>query len=49
MAVSVWNFFRALVGSESGRWCRSCTEAIPAGDSFGRSEGVCGPCRGVDG
>jgi hypothetical protein len=42
-----WRVFRALAGRESGRSCRCCDEAILSGDPFGRSEGVCRPCRGV--
>jgi hypothetical protein len=44
--MTFWNFFRGLAGLESGRWCRRCGEAIGRGDRFGRSEGVCSPCRG---
>jgi hypothetical protein len=45
--MTVWNVLRALVGLESGRTCRSCDDAISRVDPFGRSEGVCGPCRGA--
>ena len=38
-----WNLFRALVGAESGRACRSCGESITTADPFGLSEGVCVP------
>ena len=44
---NTWRVFRALAGRESGRSCRCCGEAILSGDPFGRSEGVCRPCRGV--
>jgi hypothetical protein len=43
--VSFFTFFRALAGLESGRWCRSCGEAIRRDDRFGASEGVCPACR----
>jgi hypothetical protein len=43
--MTVWRFFRGLAGLESGRWCRACGEAIDRRDLFGRSEGVCAPCR----
>jgi hypothetical protein len=44
---STWRVFQALAGRESGRSCRCCGEAILSVDPFGRSEGVCRPCRGV--
>jgi hypothetical protein len=44
--MTVWGFFRSVAGLESGRWCRRCREAIGRSDHFGRSEGICGPCRG---
>jgi len=34
-----------LTGLPSGRWCRSCDDAIEPSDPFGLSEGVCRPCR----
>jgi hypothetical protein len=43
--LTFWNFFRSLAGVESGRWCRRCDEPIHRHDHFGRSEGICGPCR----
>ncbi len=43
--MTFWRFFRAMAGVESGRWCRSCREPIGTDDPFGRSEGVCAPCR----
>jgi hypothetical protein len=46
-SMTVWNVLRALAGLESGRTCRSCHDAISRVDRFGRSEGVCGPCRDV--
>jgi hypothetical protein len=45
--ITVWNVLRALVGLETGLSCRSCHDSIPRVDGFGRSEGVCRPCRGV--
>jgi len=45
--MTVWNVLRALVGLETGRSCRSCHDAIPGTDLYGRSEGVCEPCRGA--
>ena len=45
--MTVWNVLRALAGLETGRSCRRCADAIPRGDAFGRSEGVCHPCRTV--
>jgi hypothetical protein len=45
MTVTYWKLMRALVGLESGRSCRSCGEAILNTDPFGKSEGVCRPCR----
>ncbi len=44
--MSFWRFFRTVAGLESGRWCRRCGEGIGRSDAFGRSEGVCLPCRG---
>jgi hypothetical protein len=41
----VYRLFRALVGLETGRTCRTCGESILRDDPFGRSEGVCRPCR----
>ena len=46
MTVTYWNLFRALVGLEAGRSCRCCGESILDTDPFGKSEGVCRPCRG---
>jgi hypothetical protein len=43
--MTFWNTVRALAGKETGRWCRGCGEPITHGDAFGRSEGVCRPCR----
>jgi hypothetical protein len=43
--VTVLKVIRALWGMESGRVCRRCKEPVGAGDAFGISEGVCGPCR----
>jgi hypothetical protein len=40
----IWRFFRGWSGLD-GRWCRRCQEAIRSNDPFGRSEGVCAPCR----
>jgi hypothetical protein len=34
-----------FAGLGSGRWCRSCSKPIQAGDGFGMAETVCGPCR----
>ena len=45
--MSFWRFFRTVAGIESGRWCRGCGEGIERTDAFGRSEGVCRPCRGA--
>jgi hypothetical protein len=45
--MTVWNVLRALAGLETGRSCRRCEDAIPRADRFGRSEGVCHPCRTV--
>jgi hypothetical protein len=45
MALTVYRVLRAMAGLETGHWCRRCAEVIPAADAFGRSEGVCGPCR----
>ncbi len=45
MSTAVWSLFRALVGMEGGRTCRSCSESIVQDDPFGMSEGVCRPCR----
>jgi hypothetical protein len=42
---NTWHVFRALAGREAGRSCRSCGEPILPADPFGRSEGVCRPCR----
>jgi hypothetical protein len=42
---TIYSTFRALVGLESGRWCRGCCDAIARGDAFGLSEGVCRACR----
>jgi hypothetical protein len=42
---TIYTTFRALVGLESGRWCRRCCEAIPPSDAFGLSESVCRACR----
>jgi hypothetical protein len=40
------NFLKTLfTGLPAGRWCRSCSEPIERDDPFGRSEGVCRPCR----
>ena len=47
--LSVWKVLRAMAGVEGGRWCRGCGEAILANDAFGRSEGVCRPCRATSG
>ena len=41
----VYRLFRAFIGRESGRWCRSCDESIAPRDAFGLSEGVCPSCR----
>ncbi len=43
--MTIWRFFLGLAGWESGPRCRRCDEAIGSGDPFGRSEGVCEPCR----
>ena len=43
--MTVWNVLRALAGLETGRSCRQCQDAISGADPFGRSEGVCHPCR----
>jgi formamidopyrimidine-DNA glycosylase len=40
-----WSFFRVWGAREAGRWCRRCFEPIARDDPFGRSEGVCAPCR----
>jgi hypothetical protein len=45
MTVTTWKLLRALVGLEAGRSCRRCGESILDSDPFGRSEGVCRPCR----
>jgi len=42
---TTWRLFRALAGVEAGRSCRCCGEAILGSDPYGRSEGVCRPCR----
>ena len=42
---TIYSTFRALVGLESGRWCRRCCEGIPRSDAFGLSESVCRACR----
>ena len=42
---TTWNLFRVFAGMESGSSCRCCGEAIMRDDHFGRSEGVCHPCR----
>jgi hypothetical protein len=42
---TIYNVFRALVGIESGRFCRSCAEPVHRHDHFGMSEGVCRACR----
>ena len=40
------SLIRTLIeGFTHGPECRSCSETIAAGDRFGRSEGVCAPCR----
>jgi len=43
--MTFWSFFRSMAGVESGRWCRRCSEPINRHDHFGRSEGICQPCR----
>lgn len=45
MTVTYWKLLRALVGLEAGCTCRCCGESILDGDPFGKSEGVCRPCR----
>ena len=45
MTVTTFKVLRALAGLEAGRSCRSCGEPILGADPFGRSEGVCRPCR----
>jgi hypothetical protein len=47
MTITVWKVLRALTGSERGRSCRACGEAILTRDPFGMSEGVCTLCRAV--
>jgi hypothetical protein len=47
MSNTMWTLFRALAGREAGCSCRRCTESILRDDPFGRSEGVCRPCRRV--
>jgi len=42
----IYSLLRTIVGLESGRSCRACSESISSHDSFGQSEGVCYPCRG---
>ncbi len=42
---NVYKIIRAFTGSEAGRSCRTCGEAILPRDGFGMSEGVCAPCR----
>jgi hypothetical protein len=42
--MTLWRYFLSIA-AESGRWCRRCGETIGRADQFGRSEGVCGPCR----
>jgi hypothetical protein len=46
---TIYSTFRALVGLESGRSCRSCSEGIPRKDAFGLSESVCRACRHAPG
>jgi hypothetical protein len=41
----VYRLFRAFIGRESGRWCRSCGESIAPREAFGLGEGVCPACR----
>jgi hypothetical protein len=43
--MTIWRFFLGLAGWESSQRCRQCDEAIGPSDPFGRSEGVCEPCR----
>jgi hypothetical protein len=45
---TIYGTLRALVGLESGRWCRRCCEVIPRSDEFGLSESVCRACRHAD-
>jgi hypothetical protein len=40
-----YRVLKALAGLEQGRSCRCCGESILNGDPFGKSEGVCRPCR----
>jgi hypothetical protein len=42
---TIYGTLRALVGLESGRSCRRCSEGIPRRDAFGLGEGVCRACR----
>ena len=41
----VYRLFRAFIGRESGRSCRTCGDSIVPRDDFGISEGVCLNCR----
>ena len=41
----IYRVFLALVGRQSGRWCRTCSQPIARRDRFGLSESVCAPCR----
>ena len=41
----IYRLIRSLVGLESGRSCRSCSEIVAREDAFGLSEGVCASCR----
>lgn len=45
MTTRVWRVIRAMARLEGGRECRGCGESLTAGDPFGMSEAVCGPCR----
>jgi hypothetical protein len=41
----VYRFFLAMANRYTGSECRRCGAELHAGDPFGVSERVCGPCR----
>ena len=43
--MTMFRVLRALVGLDSGRDCRTCSEPVARTDHFGLSEGVCASCR----